>query len=295
MKADCTGRVAIITGAGKGIGRAYSLELAARGAKIVVNNHRHPNELDADTSAQKVVNEICAAGGSAVANYEAVEAEGAGVRMVQQALDAFGRVDVVIANAARSQAATFHKQSLSEFLGIFNVGFLGTLNLVHAAWPLFCKQRYGRVVVTTSSAGRYGNHGLGAYAASKGAIEMLMRSLAAEGTSHGIRANAISPYALTQMTESHMPPDVAVCLTQEAVTPMVAWLASEECTANGEVIVAGGGRYRRGFSAETDSIGGSDMAQILAELTLLPGRPHPSSNHAFSTLVTELRAGGQIT
>ncbi len=288
------GRVAIITGAGKGLGRAYALELAARGARVVVNNRRHPGEQDNDTSAQQTVQAIAAAGGTAVANFEAADAPGAGSRMVQQAVEHFGRIDIVIANAALSQASTFGKQSLDEFMRIFNVGFLGTLNLVHAAWPLMRAQRHGRVIATTSSAGRYGNHGLGAYAASKGAIEMLMRSLAAEGAHGGIRVNAITPYATTQMTAAHLGPDVAACLTPEAVAPMVAWLSSDACTANGQVFVAGGGRFRRGFSVETDSVAGSDMEQVAQALADLPGRPHPNSNQAFATLVEELRAGGQI-
>ncbi len=288
------GRVAIITGAGKGLGRAYALELAARGARVVVNNRRHPGEQDSDTSAQQTVQAIRATGGTAIANFEAADADGAGARMVQQAVDEFGRIDIVIANAALSQASTFGKQTLAEFMQIFNVGFLGTLGLFHAAWPLMRAQRHGRVIATTSSAGRYGNHGLGAYAASKGAIEMLMRSLAAEGANSGIRVNAISPYAATQMTTAHLDPAVAACLTPEVVAPMVAWLASDACTANGQVFVAGGGRFRRGFSVETDSVDGSDMETVAHALVDLPGRPHPSSNHAFATLVEELRAGGQI-
>lgn len=295
MPADSfEGRVAIVTGAGKGIGRAYALELAARGASVVVNNRRHPGQTDADTSAQQVVETIRAAGGTAVANFEAVQAAGAGERMLQQALDSFGRIDAVIANAALPQACSFHKQSIEEFLEIFDVGFRGTLNLVHAAWPLFRAQGYGRVVATTSSAGRYGKHGLGAYAASKGAIEMLVRSLAQEGLSKGIRVNAISPFATTQMSASYLAPEVAACLTPDAIAPMVAWLASEACTANGEVLVAGGGRYRLGFGVETDSIAGEDMAAVHGALQGRPGRPHGDSGHAFATLVDELRAGGQI-
>ena len=143
--------------------------------------------------------------------------------MVQQAVDHFGRIDIVIANAALSQASTFGKQSLDEFMRIFNVGFLGTLNLIHAAWPLLRAQRHGRVIATTSSAGRYGNHGLGAYAASKGAIEMLVRSLAAEGIKDGVRVNAISPYAATQITAARLVPELASCLTPAAVAPKVAW------------------------------------------------------------------------
>lgn len=290
-----SGRVAIVTGAGKGIGRASALALAAAGAAVVVNNRRHPGQADAETSAWQVAEAIRAAGGQAVPNYETVDAEGAGQRMVDQALQVFGRLDIVLANAAAAQAMTFHKQSVAEFIAIFNVGFLGTLNLVHAAWPHLRAQKYGRVIVTTSSAGRYGNHGLGAYAASKGAIEMLMRSLAAEGVSSNIHVNAISPYAATQMTESWLKPEVARAITPEAVTPMAVWLASEGCTANGEVLVAAGGRYRRGFSVETDSMAGADMAQVFEELQQQPARPHPTSNHAFATLCDEMRKGGQIT
>ena len=288
------GRVAIVTGAGKGIGRACALELAAQGAHVIVNNRRHAGEANADTSAQRTVDAIVAAGGSALANFEAVDAAGAGARMTAQAIAAFGRLDIVVANAALPQAATFHKQSLDEFLGVFNVGFLGCLQLLHAAWPHMREQRHGRVVVMTSSAGRYGNHGLGAYAASKAAIEMLMRSLAAEGEKQGIQANAVSPYAYTQMTESYLSREVGESLTPAAIAPLVAWLSSDACTANGEVLVAGGGRFRRAFAVETDSLAGDDFIALLEQLRAAPGRPHPSSNHAFATLVEELRQGGQI-
>lgn len=287
-------RVAIVTGAGKGIGRAYALELAARGAKVLVNNRRHAGEADAQTSAQQVVEAIAAAGGVALANFEPVDAAGAGENMVQQALSAFGRIDIIVANAALSQAASFHKQSLDAFMAIFNVGFRGTLDLLHAAWPHLRAQTYGRVVVTTSSAGRYGNHGLGAYAASKGAIEMLMRSLAAEGIGSNIRVNAISPYAATQMTEAYLPANLAAHLQPAAVAPMVAWLCSAHCNVNGEVIVAAGGRYRRAFSVETDSVAGTDCEQVVTTLASRSGRPHADANAAFTSLVDELRAGGPL-
>jgi len=294
MALDLTGRVAIVTGAGKGVGRACALALAARGAAVLVNNRRHPGESDAETSAEQTASAIRKRGGAARSDHESVHAEGAGERMVAHALAAFARVDILVANAASPQASTFRKQSLAEFTEIFDVGFRGTLQLVHAAWPHLLAQRWGRIIMMTSSAGRYGNHGLGAYAASKAAIEMLMRSLAAEGGSHGVHVNAVSPYADTQMTHAHLSPDVARCLVPEAVTPMVTWLASKACDANGEVFVAGGGRFRRAFSVETDSVAGEDMATVVQTLRSLPGRPHPSSNHAFATLVEELRAGGQI-
>lgn len=291
---DLMGRVAIVTGAGKGIGRASALELAARGAKVVVNNRRHPGQSDAETSAQQTVDAIVGLGGQACANHEAVDAPGAGERMVAHALDAYGRLDVVVANAALPQAVSFHKQSMADFLQVFNVGFMGCLQLVHAAWPHMRKQQHGRVVVMTSSAGRYGNHGLGAYSASKAAMEMLMRSLAAEGEKQGILANAVSPYAFTQMTASYLAPEVARCLTPASIAPLVAWLGSDACTANGEVIVAGGGRFRRAYAVETDSLAGEDFVSLLERLRIEPGRAHPSSNHAFATLVNELRNGGQI-
>lgn len=294
MPQDLQERVAIVTGAGKGIGRACALALAARGAKVLVNNRRHPGQSDEQTSAAQTVAAIRAAGGTAEADYESVQAEGAGERMVAQAMRCFGRVDILVANAATPQALTFRKQSLAEFRAVFDVGFQGALQLVHAAWPQLLDQRWGRVIMMTSSAGRYGNHGLGAYSASKAAIEMLMRSLAAEGASQGVQVNAVSPYADTQMTHSYLAADLARCLRPEAVAPVVNWLASEDCDANGEVLVAGGGRLRRAFSVETDSLAGDDIGSVVAALREQPGRPHPNSNHAFATLVEELRRGGQI-
>jgi NAD(P)-dependent dehydrogenase (short-subunit alcohol dehydrogenase family) len=291
---ELKGRVAIVTGAGKGIGRACAMDLAARGAAVLVNNRRHPDESDEQTSAAQVVAAIHAAGGQAEADFQSVQAEGAGIRMVDHALRRFGRIDILVANAASSQATTFRKQSLQDFLAIFDVGFRGALQLVHAAWPHLLDQRWGRVVMMTSSAGRYGNHGLGAYSASKAAIEMLTRSLAAEGIGHGVRVNAVSPYAYTQMTHAYLPEDLARCLTPQAVAPMVSWLVSEACTANGEVIVAGGGRFRRGFSVETQGVAGEDMAQVFSALRERPGQPHSDANHAFASLVEEFRRAGQL-
>src|SRR5690606_6353218 len=179
------------------------------------------------------VQAIKAAGGKAVANFSSVEAEDAGLAMVRDALDAFGRLDIVVANAASPQAAGFNKTDLATFRQVFDVGFLGTLNLLHAAWPVFRQAGYGRIITTTSSAGRYGQHGLAAYGASKAAVETLTRTLAAEGARHGVRANSVSPYAASQMTADHMRPDVAALFRPEKVAPLIAWLASEACDLNG--------------------------------------------------------------
>ncbi|MDH7796307.1 MULTISPECIES: SDR family NAD(P)-dependent oxidoreductase [unclassified Beijerinckia] len=287
---DLAGRVAIVTGAGKSLGRAYALGLAAQGAAVVVNNRRHPGERTEDTSAAQVVAAIRAQGGRAVANYDEVEQATAGDAMVKAALDSFGRLDIVIANAAVPQAAAFHKTSAEEFRTIFDVGFYGTLHLLQAAWPIMRENGYGRIVTTTSSAGRFGNHGLTAYGAAKGAIESLTRSLAAEGASRGIKANAISPYALSQMTSGYLSGDMAERFSPEQVVPMVLWLASEACTANGEVIIAGGGHFRRGFPVETTSAPGTGktMADVFDEIRDREGVAYTSSNAAFDGLLKDM-------
>lgn len=285
---DLNGRVAIVTGAGKGLGRAYAIELARAGAAVVVNNRRHPGEADVDTSAGRVVAEIRAAGGKAIADFSPVEAEESGPRMVAAALETFGRVDIVVANAAAPQAASFHKLSIAEFRAVFDVGFLGTLHLVHAAWPLLREQGFGRVVMTSSSAGRYGQHGLSAYGASKSAVDSLVRTLAGEGASRGILVNAVSPYALSQMTAAHIRGEMAEVFTPDRVAPLIAWLASEQCTVTGQVIVAGGGRFRLTGTVETDSLAvTSGFPDMIERLDQAPRRPHPNSNHAFDTLLVE--------
>ena len=283
--------VAIVTGGGKGLGRAYCEHLAASGFAVLVNNRRHAGETDADTSAGRVAAAIRANGGEAVANFDAVESEGAGERMVQHALQAFGRLDAVVANAALSQERSFHKLQLAEFRHAFDVSFLGTLQLVHAAWPVLKEQGYGRVIMTTSSAGRYGNHGLSAYAAAKGAIEALMRSLSEEGGRYGIRVNAISPYATTQMTEAHLDAALAVRMLPEHVAPVVGWLCGEQCDVNGEVLVAAGHRLRRAYPVETDSVAvQDDVPQAIAALRALPGKAYASANASFATFAQELTA-----
>jgi NAD(P)-dependent dehydrogenase (short-subunit alcohol dehydrogenase family) len=297
---DFAGRVAIITGAGKGLGRAYACALGARGAAVVVNNRRHPGERDKDTSAFAVAAAIRAAGGRAIPNYEEVEQATAGSRMVAAALAEFGRLDIVLANAAVPQAAQFHKLTAADFRRIFDVGFFGTLHLLQAAWPLMQNQGYGRVITTTSSAGRFGNHGLSAYGAAKGAIESLTRTLAAEGARRDIKVNAISPYALSQMTADYMAPEIAERFSPEQVVPMVLWLASEQCSASGEVIVAGGGRFRRGYSVETPGVPGNgrSMAEVFSVISQQEGVGYLSSTAAFDTLLQEMglqRVGGSAS
>lgn len=289
MSIDLSGRVAIITGAGKGLGRAYALDLAARGARLVVNNRRHSGQSDAETSAFQTVEAVRALGGEAIANYSAVEDSDAGVAMVEAALGEFGRLDIVIANAAAPQAIGFNKISLEDFRYVFDVSFLGALNLVHAAWPHMREAGYGRIVTTSSSAGRYGQHGLSAYGAAKAAIDSLTKTLAAEGARSGIRVNAISPYAASQMTQAYMGEAMASVFTPQSVAGLVAWLSSEACNISGEVLVAGGGRMRRAYAVETASIpiDLDDMPGAFARLAQQPGIAFPNSNRAFDTLLVE--------
>jgi len=288
LHADLSGRVAIVTGAGKGLGRAYALHLARAGAAVVVNNRRHPGEADADTSASQTVAQIIAKGGRAVADWSAVQDPDSGAQMVARAINTFGRLDIVIANAAAPQAKSFHKLTLDEFREVFDVGFLGALHLVHAAWPVLRAQGHGRVIMTSSSAGRYGQHGLSAYGASKSAVDSLVRTLAAEGATKGIRVNAVSPYAHTPMTKGHMADAVAEAFTPEKVAPLVSWLASDACTANGEILVAGGGRFRRVETRETVGLSpDAGFADLVDRLQSADLQAHPNSNHAFDTLLVE--------
>lgn len=251
---DLQGRVAIVTGAGKGLGRAYALHLASRGARVLVNNRRHPGEADSATSAQQTVDAIRAAGGIAHTNYADVRDPDSGVNMVAQAYDVFGGLHIVVANAGIDKAVGFHKQSLADFKDVFDVGFFGNLHLAHAAWPCLVKQKYGRVILTTSSAGLYGNHGQAAYSAAKAAVIGLMRALAIEGHRHGITVNAIAPYAYSQMTAPYMNDDMALAFESDRVAPLLGWLASEACNISGDVLVSGAGWVRRAGVGETSAM-----------------------------------------
>jgi NAD(P)-dependent dehydrogenase (short-subunit alcohol dehydrogenase family) len=288
-----TARVVIVTGAGKGLGRAYAHALARDRARVVVNNRRHAGETDADTSAARVVAEIRAEGGEAVASHADVTDPASGAAMVAQALESFGRIDAVVANAGVGGGVTFHKMGLDEFKRVFDVGFAGHLHLIHAAWPVMRAQRHGRIVATTSSAGLHGEHGMSAYAASKAAVIGLVRALALEGETHDIRVNAIAPYATTQMTESWLEPAIAARLAPERVAPMVAWLASAECGVSGEVIVGGGGGWRRAGAAESRTIRGdpSTVAAAGAIAYTLVGEPtttrYARATASFERLIAE--------
>lgn len=247
-------RVAIVTGAGTGLGRAYALELAARGVRVVVNNRRRELDDRGRGSADRVVEEIRAAGGEAVADYEDVCDDGAGERLVRHALDAFGRLDALVNNAGVDQHAPFHRIDLAAFRAIFEVNFFGTLQVTHAAWGPMRAAGHGRILVSTSSAGLHGLHGLSAYAASKAALIGLARTLAAEGASRDVFCNAIAPYAATRMTAAHLGAVETARMSPAQVAPLVADLVDAGCRINGQVIVAGMGAARRATTVEMQDV-----------------------------------------
>ena len=234
------GRVAIVTGAGGGLGRQHALTLAARGCKVVVNDlggGAHGNGQSA-SAADKVVDEIRAAGGEAVANYDSVEN---GQAIVQTALDHFGTVDIVINNAGILRDVSFAKMTQEDWDLIMRVHLNGTESVSHAAWPIMREKGYGRIIMTTSAAGIYGNFGQANYCAAKLGILGLANCLAEEGRSKNIFVNTIAPLAASRLTETVMPPDLLALLKPEAVSPLVAWLAHEDCQENKGLFEVGAG------------------------------------------------------
>ncbi|AXY56732.1 SDR family NAD(P)-dependent oxidoreductase [Acinetobacter chinensis] len=234
------GRVAIVTGAGGGLGRQHALTLAARGCKVVVNDlggGAHGSG-QSSSAADKVVEEIRTAGGEAVANYDSVEN---GEAIVQTALDHFGAVDIVINNAGILRDVSFAKMTEQDWDLIMRVHLNGSKSVSHAAWPIMREKGYGRIIMTTSAAGIYGNFGQANYCAAKLGILGLANCLAEEGRSKNIFVNTIAPLAASRLTETVMPPDLLALLKPEAVSPLVAWLAHEDCKENKGLFEVGAG------------------------------------------------------
>jgi len=236
-------RVAIVTGAGTGLGRAFAIHLADRGVRVVVNNRRREPE-GTPGSADLTVAAIRERGGTAVASCDPVEDPDSGERMVRQALEAFGRLDIAVPNAAISPERTVHRMPLDQFRQVVDIDFFGGLHLTRAALPHLRAQGYGRIVFVISTAGLHGGHGLAAYSASKAALVALMQCVALENADKGICSNALAPYAATRMTSHAMPAALRELLTPERVAPVLGWLASPECRLNGEIVVSGGGAVR---------------------------------------------------
>jgi NAD(P)-dependent dehydrogenase (short-subunit alcohol dehydrogenase family) len=249
------GKVAIVTGAGGGLGRQHALELARRGAKVVVNDLGGSVDGSGGNSAaaEAVVAEIKALGGEAMANGSSV-ADDAGVAlMVKQVMDTWGRIDILVANAGILRDKSFSKMEIADFELVMNVHLMGTVKPAKAVWEIMKAQNYGRIIVTTSSSGLYGNFGQSNYGAAKMALIGFMNTIKLEGQKNNIHINAISPVAATRMTENLMPPEILAKLNPEYVTPGVVFLASEEAPT-GAILTAGGGSFALSRIYETEGV-----------------------------------------
>jgi len=249
------GKVAIVTGAGGGLGREHALELARRGAKVVVNDLGGSMDGSGGSSdaATAVVEEIMAAGGEAIANGSSVTDEAGVALMVKHAMDAWGRIDILIANAGVLRDKSFSKMEIADFDFVLDVHLMGTVKPAKAVWEIMKARNYGRIVVTTSSSGLYGNFGQTNYGAAKLGIVGFMNTLKLEGQKNNIHVNAIAPVAATRMTETLMPPEISPRLAPRYVTPGVVFLCSEDAPT-GVILTAGAGAFALARIVETEGV-----------------------------------------
>ena len=248
-------RVAVITGAGRGLGRAYALLLASKGARVVVNDLGSTLAgagIDAGP-AEDVVREIEKAGGEAVASTASVATPEGGQAIIQAALDHYGRIDILIHNAGNVRRGSLKEMSYEDFEAVLDVHLRGAFHVVRPAFPVMCKAGYGRIVLTSSISGVYGNHRVANYSASKTGMIGLSNVAALEGAAEGVKCNIIVPAAVTRMAEgidtSAYPP-----MDPELAAPVVGWLAHESCSITGEMLVSIAGRVARAFVAETPGV-----------------------------------------
>jgi NAD(P)-dependent dehydrogenase (short-subunit alcohol dehydrogenase family) len=239
-------RVAVVTGGGRGLGRSYGLLLAAQGAKVVVN------DLDA-TPTEEVVHEIAAAEGDAVAVVDSVATREGGQAIIDTALQHYGRIDILVHNAGNVRRASLREMSYDDFEAVVDVHLRGAFHVVRPAFPHMCDAGYGRIVLTSSIGGLYGNREVANYAVAKAGVIGLSNVAAIEGADHGVKSNVIVPAAVTRMAEgidtSDYPP-----MSPELVAPVVGWLAHESCSVSGEMLIALAGRVAKAVVAETPGV-----------------------------------------
>jgi len=248
-------RVAVITGAGRGLGRAYALLLASRGARIIVNDpggSLRGEGSDAAPAAQ-VVREIKAAGGEAAACTESVATPQGGKAIIQAALDHYGRIDILIHNAGIVRRASLQEITYEDFEVVLDVHLRGAFHVLRPAFPLMCRAGYGRIVLTSSINGLYGNANVVNYSVAKAGLIGLSHVAALEGAKHGIKSNCILPGAVTRMAEG-LDTSAYPAMTPDMVAPVVGWLAHESCSITGEMLASMAGRVARAFAAETPGV-----------------------------------------
>ncbi|MBI9074322.1 MAG: SDR family NAD(P)-dependent oxidoreductase [Desulfatibacillum sp.] len=264
-------RVAVITGAGGGLGRTYALELAARGCKVVVNDlggSRDGSGTGDASPADNVVNEIKEMGGEAVANYDNVATPEGGAGIIQSAIDAFGRIDIVINNAGILRDKSFLKMEPDNWNAVLAVHLHGAYNVTKPAFTLMKQQGFGRIIMTTSAAGLYGNFGQTNYSSAKMALVGFMNTLKLEGAKYNIKVNTVAPLAASRLTEDIMPPEIFAKMKPEFVSPMVLYLCSEECKESGQIFNAGMGYFNRAavFTGPAVQLGEGDTPPSLEDI-----------------------------
>jgi NAD(P)-dependent dehydrogenase (short-subunit alcohol dehydrogenase family) len=298
MTIDLSNRVAIVTGAGAGLGREHALLLARLGAKVVVN------DLGSDvngrggsaSAAQKVVDEIVAAGGQALANGASVTDVEQVQQLVAQTVAQWGRVDILVNNAGFLRDKSFAKMTLEDFRAVVEVHLMGAVNCTKAVWDIMREQNYGRIVMTTSSSGLYGNFGQANYGAAKMALVGLMQTLSLEGERYGIRVNCLAPTAGTRMLEGLMPQPMLDALSPAAVSPAIAALVGDDAPTR-MVLCAGAGSFEaahitltQGLHLGTGPQVPHELAQRLGEVSARAGETVPSAGNAQGEI--ELRKAG---
>ena len=278
-------KVAIVTGAGGGLGRCHALEFAKRGAKVVVNDLGGSVDGTGGSSeaADKVVDEIKAMGGEAISNGSSVTDKAGVKKLVDDTMAAFGRVDILVNNAGVLRDKSFAKVTLDDFEFVVNVHMMGSVYCTKAVWPIMTEQNYGRIIMTSSSSGVFGNFGQSNYGAAKMGIVGLTNVLAIEGAKYNIKVNVIAPTAYTRMTEALLPDDVGKLFRPELVSPMVVYLASEACEPTHEIFGVAAGRFARiGIITHSGYVNtaatAEDVANNIEEIRNIENGTYPLSN-----------------